>query len=420
MEKQDSKIKNVYREFADKVRRWNGMYKIEAAIIGIAVVMGCAVVSILSMLAFADFVYWIAALFAVMYGMLFSWMHCEMYIKIDGKGNRVSQYLHDMRMMVAFSIKEYYKEIARRLKKKTMIIAAIVFGVLFLANILNLSEHFLEVIGLCFMTIGIMIISISVNFYFLRFFDVRSYYSQRNRKRKTSKNVKQTEKQFWTDYPLMLVIMVVVVMIISFALAEYRDYSLRVPNNINVYRTVTSGFLLTYLFMICTLYGGEQIGRLITRKNGSVKKVIGYGLAIVIIIVYSFTFYTTYYEDKIVTNRCLKTKEYAWSDVQSYTVKKKWLSEIIQLELEMEDCTISVISSNTFFSEKYEEVYFGDYEYIAHLVEKMDGYGIPGTLEDEEVIAPDTEINDPYEIEAFDRIKTAVYGTDEQEKINGK
>lgn len=409
MEQKDNKTDSLYVQFADKVRRWNGMYKIEATIIGIAVLMGCAVVSILSMLAFADFVYWIAALFAVMYGMLFSWMHCEMYIKIDGKGNRVSQYLHDVRMMVAFSIEEYYKEIARRLKKKTMIIAAIVFGVLFFANILNLSEHFLEVIALCLMTIGIMVISIIVYFHILRFFDIRSYYSQRKRKANRSKGVKQTEKSFWTRYPLWLVIMVVVVMIISVTIAQYRDYSLRVPNDIDVYRTVPDGFWLTYPIMMCILYGGEQIGRLITKKNGSVKKLIGYGIVIGIALVYGFTYYTTYYEDKIVTNRFLQTKEYAWSDVQSYTIKKKWLSEIIQLELEMEDRTLSVISGYAIFSEKYEEEYYGDYEYIAHLVEKMDGYGISGTMEDEEVIAPDAEINDPFDIEAFDRIKTVVY-----------
>lgn len=414
-----NEICNPYAQFADKVRSFNGMCKIEAVVIGIAVVIGCITVSVLNLILmdFADAVYMIAALFAVMYGTLFPLMHCAMYVKIDGKGNSASQYLfiHNARLMVVFSIEEYYKEIARRLKKKTLIIAGIVFGLLLVTNIWNLSEHFIEVIGLCFMTIGIMVISNIEYFYIYRFLYIRRYYSQRKTKRKADRGVKQTGKSFYAEHPLGLGIMVFVAMIISIAISQYRDYSLRILDDIDVRRTVTSGFWLMYPIMICIIYAGEQIGRLITRKDGSVKNVIGCGLVIVIAMIYGFTFYTTYYEDKIVTNRLWQTKEYAWSDVQSYTVKKTWIPEIIQLELEMEDRTLSVIPgstifSNTIFSEKCEEEYIGDYGYIAHLVEKMDDYGIPGKMEDEEVIAPDAEINDPEEMESFDRIKMTIYG----------
>lgn len=409
MEEKDNKVDSLYVQFADKVRRWNSMYKLQAAVIGFFVVFGCGTVSV-SMWISVSLAYKLAAFLAVIYGMLFSWLYREMYVKIEGKGNRISQYLQAVGLMVAFSIEDYYKEIERRLKKRTMIIVAIVFAILFLTNVLNLSEHFLEVIGLCFLTIGTMIISIRVSFNFVRFFGVRIYYSRKKRKRKISKNVKHTENQFWKDYPLWFVIIVFAVAIISGVLAIYRDYSLRVPNDMNVYRTITNGFWLTYPVIICVLYGGEQIGRLIIGKNGSFKKVIGYGVVIAIAMVYSFTFYTTYYEDKIVTNRFLQTKEYAWSDVQSYTVKKRSWSEIIQLELKMQDCTLSAISSYNIFSQKHEEEYYGDYEYIAHLVEMMDGYGISGTMEDEEIIAPDAEINDPQDVEAFDRIKRVIYG----------
>lgn len=419
MEQKENKIDSLYVQFADKVRRWNSMYKLQAVFIGFCVVFGCGIASV-SMWISVSLAYQVAVYFAVIYGMLFSWLYREMYVKIEGKGNRVSQYLQDVRLMVAFSIEDYYKEIERRLKKRTMIIVAIVFAILFLTNVLNLLEHFLEVIGLCFMTIGIVIISTRLSFNFVRFIGVRSYYSQKKRKRKIRKDDKHTENQFWKDYPLWFAIIVFTVAIIIGVLALYRNYFLRVPNDMNIYRTITNSFWLTYPVVICALYGGEQIGRLITGKSGSIKKVIGYGLVIVISIVYSFTFYTTYYEDKIVINRFLQTKEYAWSDVQAYMVKKNNWSHDIQLELKMQDCTLDVISIYNTSSEKYEEEYYSYYEYIAHLVEKMDGYGISGILEDEEVIAPDEEIDGPYEIEAFDRIKSAVYGTQEQEKNDGK
>ena len=137
-------------------------------------------------------------------------------------------------------------------------------------------------------------------------------------------------------------------------------------------------------------------------------------------MVYGCTFHTTYYEDKIVVNRFFITKEYTWDEVQSYTVKPKWISGILQLELEMEDRTLWVINSDNICSEKHYDVYYGDYEYIAHLVEKMDAYGIEGTIEKQEKIAPNEEMHDLWDMEAFDRIKTIVYGLDEEEEMDGQ
>lgn len=409
--KSANKGNDKYVQFADNVKQWNQFRKIEGIIFGFLGVCGCIMVALFEMIG-AGLGLYIVGMFAFLLGFMFSWMHCEMYVRVDGKRNCLNQYIHDIPLFVAFSFKDYYKEIERRLWKKTIIMSGIVFVLLFVLSAMRIVSDFFGVIALCTKTVVIMDVAVVVSFVMLRYFDMRSFVSCVE-KGKAKKIVPAKEESFWNKHPVLLVLFAVLGSVVSVVLAGVRDYILRVPDDIEVYRSVTDWFISVYAIIICTIYGGAQIGKLVTKKGGSIKQVLCFGVVAVVALGYGCTFHTTYYEDKIVVNRVFITEEYTWDEVQSYTVKPKWTSEVIQLELEMGNRTLRVLSSNNICSEKHYDVYYGDYEYIAHLVEKMDAYGIEGTIEKEEKIAPNEEIHDSFDMEAFDRIKTIVYGLDE-------
>lgn len=416
--KSANKGNDKYVQFADNVKQWNQFRKTEGIIFGFLGVWGCIMVALFEMIG-AGLGLYIAGMFALLFGFMIAWMHCEMYVRVDGIGNRLNQYIHDIPLFVAFSFKDYYKEIERRLWKKTMIISGVVFVMLFAMSIVRLFTDFLGVMGFCIITVVVMDVVIVVSFFLLRYFDMRSFAACID-KGKSKKVVSQKKESFWDQHRVLLVLLCSALPWVAFMLSGVRNYILRVPDDIEVYRAASDWFISVYAFVMSVIFGGEQIGKLVTKKGGSIKQVLCLIVVAVVALGYGCSYYTTYYEDKIVVNRFFITKEYTWDEVQSYTVKPKWISEVVQLELEMEDRTLWVISSDNICSEKHYDVYYGDYEYIAHLVEKMDAYGIEGTIEKEEKIAPNEEIHDSFDMEAFDRIKSIIYGTDEQEEMDGQ
>ncbi|MBQ4059026.1 MAG: hypothetical protein IJD40_08865 [Lachnospiraceae bacterium] len=409
--KSENKGNDKYVQFADSVKQWNRFRIVEGMIGGLLGVVGCIIVAILEMLGAGLGIY-ISRVFAILFGMLIAWRHCEMYVRVDGKENRLNQYIHDIPLFVAFSFRDYYKEIERRLWKKTMIVSGIVFVILFTMSIMRLFTDFLGVMGFCIITVVVMDAAIVASFFLLRYFDMRSF-AACIEKGKSKKIVSQKKESFWYQHRVLLVLLCSALPWVAFMLSGVRNYILRVPDDIEVYRAASDWFISVYGVVMCAIFGGEQIGKLVTKKGGSIKQALVFSVVAVMALGYGCTYYTTYYEDKIVANRFFITKEYTWDEVQSYTVKPKWISGILQLELEMEDRTLWVISSDNICSEKHCDVYYSDYEYIAHLVEKMNDYGIDGTIEKEEKIAPNEEMHDLWDMEAFDRIKTIVYDLDE-------
>ena len=119
--KSENKENEKYAQFADNVKQWNQFHKIEGIIFGFLGVCGCIIVALLGMIG-AGLGLYIAGMFAFLFGFMIAWMHCEMYVRVDGKGNRLNQYIHDIPLFVAFSFKDYYKEIERRLWKNVILI----------------------------------------------------------------------------------------------------------------------------------------------------------------------------------------------------------------------------------------------------------------------------------------------------------
>lgn len=403
--------KNPYAQIADHIKHWNRLRKAEGVILGTMGLCGCAALVLLEIClpGWGSF-FGIGA--AICFGFMVAWMHCELYVRVDGKGNRLNQYIHDIPLFMAFSIKDYYKEIERRLWKKMGVISGIVFATLFVFSILPLFDHFFLVLEFCTVTVVALDISIVVSYFLLRYFDMRSFATCME-KGKSKKPLAHSKENFFVEHPVAFLGLGIMAGFFVVVLAGTRNYLLRVPEDIEVYRTLTDWFISMYTIIICVIYGGQQVMKLGRKQGGSIKQVIGYCVAIVIALIYGCTIYTTYYEDKIVVNRVFVEKEYAWDEVQSYTVKPKWLSGILQLELEMEDRTLWVVSGESIRSEKCDDKFefgCGEYEYIAYLVEKMDACGVEGSIEDEEKIAPDIDIHGESSVEAFERMKDVIYG----------
>lgn len=402
---------NPYAQVADHIKHWNRLRKAESIILGTMGLCGCAMLVILEIcLGGWGSIFGIGA--AIFFGFMVAWMHCELYVRVDGKGNRLNQYIHDIPLLMAFSIKDYYKEIERRLWKKMGVISGIVFTILFAFSILPLFDQIFHVLEFCAVIVVALDIAIVISYFLLRYFDMRSFATCME-KGKSKKPLTHSKENFFAEYPVAFLVLGIVAGFFAVMLMRTRDYLLRVPEDIEVYRAVTDWFISLYIIVVCVTYGGQQVMKLVRKQGGSIKQIIGYCMAIVIALLYGCTIYTTYYEDKIVVNRVFVEKEYTWDEVQSYTVKPKWLSGILQLELEMEDRTLWVISGESIRSEKCDNKFDfggGDYEYIAYLVEKMDACGVEGSIEEEEKIAPDVDIHGESSVEAFERMKDVIYG----------
>lgn len=167
-------VRNPYAEFADHIKQWNRLRKAESIILGTIGLCVCAMLVILEIcLPGWGSIFGIGA--AIFFGFMVAWTHCELYVRVDGKGNRLNQYIHDIPLLMAFSIKDYYKEIERRLWKKMGVISGIVFTILFAFSILPLFDQIFHVLEFCAVIVVALDIAIVISYFLLRYFDMRSF-----------------------------------------------------------------------------------------------------------------------------------------------------------------------------------------------------------------------------------------------------
>ena len=115
-------------------------------------------------------------------------------------------------------------------------------------------------------------------------------------------------------------------------------------------------------------------------------------------------------EKKTEVKKCFWTKEYDWQNVKSYVVKKEVSAPLFQLELDMGDRKLDVMSTNMMESWEHYDRFENKYLYAAYLVERLDNQGVPGHLEDCEEIEPDIEEYDEETVDAFAKIKEIING----------
>lgn len=410
MEEKDNKMDSLYTQFANKVEKLNSVDGAKEMDIWWTVVIEIFLLAWVGFTGYVKDMYPIAILFAVVTGIEMVWLYCERYMKVEGDGNRPSQFICEVCANTPFSLEFYYHEIGRRLRKKTLILCGVVFVALLLLNITKFEKYFMWILGLCMLRIGLMLVVVIVSNKIYQLVTNKRYNEIMNGKKQIRRKAHKPDSDFWSSHSTLHLVVIVISVLIAFGLVTYRDYLLRVPQNIEVYRTIVDGFWFEYPLYMCFIFVGEQFSRFVMRDNPNRKKLMGAFLVAGVILFCGTTCHTTYYTDRIVAQRFIQTTEYSWKDVESYTytIKCDLIDSQVKLELRMKDNRkLSVITDDNIASEVHNYKYWIDFQYAAHVIEKLDAQGVQGEF----VIGSEKEKIEPDELEAFEAL---------EEKINGK
>lgn len=358
-------------------------------------------------------------------GLYCGFVYCNAYTNIQGTRGKTAQLLWESVYRMPLSVEDYYKEIGRRFWKtfryEGMAGFAIVSVIGFLLQLLMgfSLKMFMQMFGVYLLTATVLIGSMAAGYGIHRWYYLRKYHSlMEGKKRKPQKKEKGRWLQalfgpntFWQEHKVLAFIVIVIDAVIVWASIFLQNYLLRLPDEVDLYRTIRSDSWIVFAVSVCGLYVAEKVIRFFLKEPK--KGQYGWLVSLVLIaaaFVYSFTFYETYSEEKIEVKRCLWTKEYDWQDVKSYVVKKEVSAPLLQLELDMGDRKLDVMSMHNMESWEHYERYENEYLYAAYLVEKLDSMGVPGSLEDWETIETDVREWDTEEINAVKKIKQVVTG----------
>ncbi|MGN0154756.1 MAG: hypothetical protein ACI4A3_09905 [Lachnospiraceae bacterium] len=325
------------------------------------------------------------------------------------------------------SVKDYYKEIGCRLRESILYEGMAGFVIVFLIEIvirwlMGFSLNaFSQIAGANLLTAAFLIGSIAAGYGIHRWYYLREYHSlMEGKKRKPQKKEKGKWLQalfgtntFWQEHKVLVFILVVIEVVIIGAGILLQNYLLRLPDEVDLYRTIRGIFWIVFVVSVCGPHVAEKVVRFFLKepKKGQYDWLVSLAL-IVVAFVYSFTFYETYSEEKIEVKKCFWTKEYDWQDVKSYVVKKEVSVPLFQLELDMGDRKLDVMSTDMTESWEHYDRFENKYLYAAYLVEKLDNMGVPGSLEDWETIETEVQDWDTEEMDAVNKIKQIVTGKD--------
>lgn len=359
-------------------------------------------------------------------GLCWGIVYCNGYTNIEGKRGKSAQMLWESVYRMPLSVKDYYKEIWCRLRESILYEGMAGFVIVFLIEIviqwlMGFSLNaFVQIVGANLLTAAVFVGSMAAGYGIHRWYYLRKYHSlMEGKKHKPQKEEDGKWLQalfgtntFWQEHKVLAFILIIIDGVIIGAGIFLQNYLLRLPDEVDLYRTIRSSFWIVSIVPVCGLYVAEKVVRFFLKepKKGQYGWLVSLAL-IVTAFVYSFTFYETYSEEKIEVKRCFWTREYDWQDVKSYVVKKEVFTPLIQLELDMGDRKLDVMS--TFRTESWEHYdrFNNAYLYTAYLVEKLDNMGVPGSLEDWETI--ETEVQDwEEEMDAVNKIKQIVTGKD--------
>lgn len=427
--------------FADEVKRWNKNGKavvfftliamsgslLSACTMGIVLLMTDGLITFALMEGLTIFL-------VVVLGFGYAYAYCGCYTTVEGKQGKILQQLCESIYRMPISVEEYYKEIGRRLKKNATGIGIAVFCLLFICALFGLillepeegikvplqqiaaSGRFLQIVAFCIIGTALFTCAIAAGYYTHRWINLQKYYSFINgracscRKKQKTKKSFGSRNEFWAEHKVLLCIVAVMSTMLVMGILALRSYYLRVPDGIEVYRVTRNSFWISYPLLVCFMIMIEEILRFLLKENVHIGKAAGVFALMIAALVYGFTFYETYYEDRIEVRRLFYTAEYKWQDIQSYTVKAAPSVMAIQIKLNMGNRTLSVMSADEIASVKHYDRYGSDYLYGAYLVKKMDELGISGILEDWEEIEEEVQEWDQEEIDAVKEIKQIVTG----------
>lgn len=347
--------------------------------------------------------------------------HMNQYTRINGIKGKIPEQLVDSICRMPFSVNDYYKYIGKMLSRRIAIIGVLTIFVLTVGAFLQVditdyyettmvdinikglenAEQWLQLLMVLLVGCLIFVGTVWVAYFIHCRIALRQYEINQQRSYSKRSNMSKPKK----NYNAAVVIFFVLIAILIPSLVFQRVW-LAVPDEVECYISVRSSTI------ICALGGvlGAELQEYL-RERKTRKRLSIYGLMVVLAIFGQVTDYTRYYEDKIEDSCMLIKAEYAWNEVESFTVKKGFFQSNIQLELEMEDNTLKVVRGGAFATKTYYDRYNSEYSYILALVKRLDALGIEGTIEDVtklEKFAEKTMEEDESAVDALKEIKRIV------------
>ena len=243
----------------------------------------------------------------------------------------------------------------------------------------------------------------------------KTVYGEERRERKASPKGKKKTKLM---NRFCFLISVYIISYISSRVLFYPIRNLSVLKKGECYLTTLPrmpGFLLTYTACFILIFQNDWNDATDNWKSNWKPEKMIIGILILICVgLYTNTFYTAYTDDHITVNYMLYQKQYEWSDVKSYTIRKRSFgASKIQMDLDMGDRTLHVLHNSTETSEEHSERFSSsNYEYVEMLVTRLDSLGVQGYIKDVDKLKADAlEISKDWDegaLEALENIENIV------------
>ncbi len=148
----------------------------------------------------------------------------------------------------------------------------------------------------------------------------------------------------------------------------------------------SEGFMYYFVFFLLAFLGGIWI--LCNGLSTKLSKVFCGGtilslMVAICMLVYSSYSYTEFQNEEIIIYHFGVVKRYEIEDIQSFRIYAEEENMQIQMELLFKDgVSKKAIGTTQTYSDKFEEMYYSDYNFIADYVSKMQAAGVSGTLEE--------------------------------------
>ena len=151
-----------------------------------------------------------------------------------------------------------------------------------------------------------------------------------------------------------------------------------------IYRSYTSfnSFIFLIIALVVFIFGMSQI------YSKRIGKIMLAASAVLLIITIVLTYvqtrrYTELSENKFCVYDFGLVKEYDLQEVESFRIYQDNFTKELQFELAFDDgSNYKVIRSVTSCSEKYEEMFYSDYNFVAYYAGMLLERGVGGTLDD--------------------------------------